>query len=104
MLCLPAQAQTRGGDIDLDYFHPAIDSRGYITVNASQTLGHKDISFGLVTDWGHNILKLDGPAWGMTPAYQAGNTHYEVTDIISPQLQAAFGLLSLTTRPSRARR
>ena len=35
------------GNIPLDTFRPAIDSRGYITVNASQVLGDKELSFGL---------------------------------------------------------
>ena len=37
-----------GGNSDLSTFRPAIDSRGYLTVNASQVLGHKELSFGLV--------------------------------------------------------
>ena len=35
------------GNIDLNAFRPAMDSRGYLTVNASQVLGDKEISFGL---------------------------------------------------------
>ena len=84
-----ARAQT-GGDLDLDSFRPAMDSRGYITVNASQVLANKDISFGLVTDWGHDVLKLSGgPVAG---AYDSGNAAYRVTDVISPTLQVAFGI------------
>ena len=36
-----ARAQV-GGNIDLNAFRPAMDSRGYITVNASQVLGHTE--------------------------------------------------------------
>jgi OmpA-OmpF porin, OOP family len=90
---LTASAQ-RGGDIDIDSFRPAVDSRGYITVNASQTLAHKDLSFGLVTDWGFRVLNLEGPPFGNTPAYKDGNTTYEVENVISPTLQAAFGLFN----------
>src|SRR5262249_59131512 len=67
------------------------DSRGYITINASQTLGSKDISFGLVTDWGHNLLKLTGPPFTQ-PGYETGNAQYIVQDVISPTLQVAFGI------------
>ena len=35
------------GDVPLDTFKPAMDSRGYLTVNASQVLGNKEVSFGL---------------------------------------------------------
>ena len=45
------------GNITLDPFRPAMDSRGYITVNASQVLGDKELSFGLgALDWGHGLL------------------------------------------------
>ena len=41
----PALAQ-EGGNIDLQAFRPAMDSRGYITVNASQVLGPNELSSG----------------------------------------------------------
>ena len=41
-------AQQLAGELDdLSIFRPAIDSRGYLTINASQVLGHKELSFGL---------------------------------------------------------
>jgi outer membrane protein OmpA-like peptidoglycan-associated protein len=70
------------GNVDLNAFRPAMDSRGYITVNASQVLGDKEISFGLgALDWGHSLLKLDG----------MGNT-YSIDDMIGATLIGAFGL------------
>ncbi len=70
------------GNIDLNAFRPAMDSRGYITVNASQVLGDKEISFGLgALDWGHSLLKLDG----------MGNT-YSIDDMIGATLIGAFGI------------
>jgi len=78
----PAGAQTKvGANIDLNSFKPAIDSRGYITVNASQVLGHKELSFGLVTNWGNSVLK-----------FEQGATTYEVLNVISPTIIGAFGL------------
>jgi OmpA-OmpF porin, OOP family len=76
-----ASAQEKGANVDLDAFHPAMDSRGYITVNASQVLGHKELSFGLVTDWGKDMLHLEN-----------GDNTYDVNNIITPTLIAAFGL------------
>ncbi len=75
-----------GGNIDLNAFHHAVDSRGFITANASQVLGAKEFSFGLVTNWGHNVLSF-------TKAGQNGepDTTYEVQNVISPTLQAAAG-------------
>ncbi len=70
------------GNVDLNAFHPAMDSRGYLTVNASQVLGDKEISFGLgALDWGHSLLKLDG----------MGNT-YSIDDMIGATLIGAFGI------------
>jgi OmpA-OmpF porin, OOP family len=77
----PALAQKNGANIDLNAFRPAMDSRGYITINASQVLGHKELSFGLVTNWGRNVLTLE-----------QGENLYEVNNIISPTLIGAYGL------------
>jgi len=70
------------GNIDLNVFRPAMDSRGYLTINASQVLGHNELSFGLgALDWGHNMLNLDG-----------NGAEYSIDNIISATLIAAYGL------------
>ena len=70
------------GNLDLNVFHPAMDSRGYLTINASQVLGDKEVSFGLGSlDWGHHLLKLEG-----------NGATYAIDDIISATLIAAVGL------------
>ncbi|MBA3542219.1 MAG: hypothetical protein H0T79_21570, partial [Deltaproteobacteria bacterium] len=70
------------GNIDLNGFRPAMDSRGYLTINASQVLGDKELSFGLgALDWGHKLLTFDG-----------GTNTYSVDNIISATLIAAFGI------------
>src|SRR4051812_38439154 len=71
------------GNLELSGFRPAMDSRGYITVNASQVLGNKEFSFGLGSlDWGYKLLKFEG----------AGGTTYEGTNIITATLIGAFGI------------
>src|SRR3954462_9005395 len=71
------------GNIDLNVFRPAMDSRGYLTVNASQVLGDRELSFGLGSlDWGHGLLQLDRP----------GGTPYHLDDIISATLIGAYGI------------
>ena len=87
-----AAVAQNGGNIDLQAFRPAMDSRGYITVNASQVLGHKEVSFGLVTNWAKNLLTL-----------REGENTYQVTNIISPTLVGAFGL-NLKGAGGRSRR
>ena len=79
---LPATALAQpAGDLALDTFRPAIDSRGYLTLNASQPLGHKEVSFGLGSlAWGHKLLY-----------FEEGTNTYEVKDVITATLGAAFG-------------
>jgi OOP family OmpA-OmpF porin len=89
----PASAQV-GGDFELDAFRPAIDSRGYVTVNASQVLSHLDLSFGLITDWGYQVLTLEGPPFSGT-GYEAGSSLYKVENVITPTLQAALGIAGI---------
>src|SRR5437868_854732 len=70
------------GNLTLDAFRPAIDSRGYLTVNASQVLGDRELSFGLGSlDWGHHLLSLD-----------ADGKSYSIDDMITATLIAAVGL------------
>ncbi len=76
-----AQSSQQGGNIDLQAFRPAMDSRGFITVNASQVLGHRQLSFGLVTNWGRNVLR-----------FESGEDTYEVSNVLSPTLVGAYGL------------
>ncbi len=36
--------------------HPAMDARGYLTLDGADTLGHEELSFGLGSlDWGHGV-------------------------------------------------
>ena len=71
---IAAQAQDR---LDLQIFRPAIDSKGYVTLNGSQVLGPGDVSFGLVTTWGRDVLRTGSTA---------------IDNILAPQLQAAVGV------------
>ena len=80
----PATAEV-GGNVDLSVFRPAIDSRGYLTINASQVLGHKELSFGLgALDWGHNLLVLDMDG--------ANGNSYKIQNVITATIIAAFGI------------
>jgi OOP family OmpA-OmpF porin len=76
----PAAAQS-GGDIELNVFHWAMDSRGYLTVNSSQPLGHKEFSFGIVTNWGRKLLEFEN-----------GENTLVVENIVTPTFHAAFGV------------
>jgi len=77
-----ARAQDASADaFSLQNFRPAVDSKGYVTVNASQILGHLDFSFGLVASYAHDVLNLS----------QNGN-RFDVEHFLTPQLQGAIGL------------
>ena len=82
-LAIPATAvaQPAAGNVDLDQFRPAIDSRGYLTINASQPLGHLEFSFGLgALDWGYRPLK-----------FEAGGAEFTVDNMVTATLIAAMG-------------
>src|SRR5262245_47650774 len=80
---MPNASAQPAGNIDLSGFRPAIDSRGYLTVNASQVLGHTEFSFGLGSlDWGYKLLDFAGN----------GDHEYVVSNIITATLIAAVGI------------
>ena len=81
-LVVPASVRAQpAGNLPIDTFRPAIDSRGYLTLNASQVLGDKEVSFGLGSlSWGHRLL-----------AFENGAATYSVDNVITATLIAAFG-------------
>src|ERR1700729_795852 len=89
-----ASAQS-AGDPQLDTFRPAMDSRGYFTVNASQTLGDKDVAFGLgALDWGHHLLAFgdqDGGSFFGSKCSANSGPCYSVDNIVTATLIGAFG-------------
>src|SRR5580700_6162044 len=46
-----------GAGLDTHLFRPAMDSKGLFAVNGTDILGNRDISFGLVLDYGHALLR-----------------------------------------------
>ncbi|HSK02966.1 MAG TPA: OmpA family protein [Kofleriaceae bacterium] len=80
---MPAAAAAQSaGNLPIDTFRPAIDSRGYLTINASQPLGHGELSFGLgALSWGRGLL-----------AFEEGDARYSVDNVVTATLGAAFGL------------
>jgi outer membrane protein OmpA-like peptidoglycan-associated protein len=87
----PAQAQLHNAPIDLQIFRPAMDSKGFITLNSSGVLGLGDFSFGLVTTWAAKPLVLNG-----TQPFGGKNNRFAVNDVITPSLQGAVGLTKLS--------
>ena len=82
LLCTITASVASAQSIALDEFRPAIDSRGYLTLNGSQTLDHGEMSFGLGSlQWGRKLL-----------SFESGPTTYSVDDMVSATLVAALGL------------
>jgi OmpA-OmpF porin, OOP family len=76
-----ALADGGGGDVELSAFRPAIDSRGFITVDGADALEPNQLSLGLVSSWARGLLRLDG-----------GGATYAVENVVTPTLIAAYGL------------
>jgi outer membrane protein OmpA-like peptidoglycan-associated protein len=75
LLSATASAQ----QMQLDAFRPAIDSRGYLTLNGSQVLDHTDLSFGLGSlEWGRHLLAMPNGS--------------SIDNMVSATLVAAIGL------------
>jgi outer membrane protein OmpA-like peptidoglycan-associated protein len=84
-LCLcatTARAQdTQGRAFSLETFRPAVDSKGLVSVNASQTLAHLDYSIGFSGSYANRTLSLAD-----------SGVRFDVEHLVTMQLQAAIGL------------
>jgi OmpA-OmpF porin, OOP family len=88
LLAAPGVARAQeGGNIELQTFRPAMDTKGFVTVNGSQVLINKQLSFGLVTNWGRGLLRFERDTGSPD-----GPDVYEVRNMLSPTLVAAVGL------------
>ena len=55
---IPAIPDGNGAGLDTHLFRPALDSKGFFVTNGSDILGKGDLSFGLVIDYGRNLLRV----------------------------------------------
>src|SRR5580692_5403077 len=85
-----AHAQLQIAPVDLEIFRPAMDSKGFITVNSSSVLGQGDISFGLVTSYARKPLVLNGDG-----TFGGQQNKFAVNNLVTPSLQAAVGFTHL---------
>jgi hypothetical protein len=92
-LTAPAHAQVTNAPVDLEIFRPAMDSKGFITLNSSAILGQGDISFGLVTSYARRPLSLTGT--GTVGSMPAETPTFVVENLVRPSLQAAVGFTKL---------
>jgi OOP family OmpA-OmpF porin len=90
---VPAQAQINSAPIDLQVFRPAVDTKGYFTLNGAQILAPLDISFGLITTGAWRPLKLSAGTIDLG-AGQSQNKSLTMKFLLTTTLQAAIGLFS----------
>ena len=81
--------------MDMHLFRPAVDSKGHLSVNGTDILGHLDFSFGLVLDFGHGILPFDGFINdGTLAAADAERTTNLIENYVTGTLHANLGLVN----------
>jgi outer membrane protein OmpA-like peptidoglycan-associated protein len=82
----PSSAHNNGADTHL--FRPAVDSKGFFSVNGSDILGANDVSFGLILDYGRNILRTDDSRVPQTmrPVYGPFDPNTQTQPVIGSQL------------------
>ena len=95
-----AKAQGRAGEIvsapiDLQTFRPAVDTKGYITLNGAQILAPLNVSFGLIATGAWTPLKLDAGniATGGAEAKNQSRS-MSINFLTTFTLQGAIGLFS----------
>ena len=93
-----ARAQLQNAPVDLELFRPAMDSKGFVTVNSSAVLGQWDVSFGLVTSYARRPLQFTGTAPFGRPAEHVLGRHP------GPPVAAGRGRLPEPPAPRRRAR
>src|SRR5687768_17029300 len=91
----------RNGDgMDTHLFRPALDSKGFFSVNGTDILGHGNISFGLVLDYGKSIMRtrnddvpsdIDGNQCDTPACEVAAGDGSGVSALVQNSFQATFG-------------
>jgi OmpA-OmpF porin, OOP family len=56
---VPPVPASNGDGMDTHLFRPAVDSKGFFTVNGTDVLGAGEVSFGLILDYGRNLMRLN---------------------------------------------
>src|SRR5450432_3702592 len=85
-----AKAQLTNAPVDLQMFRPAMDSKGFITLNSSAVLGQFDTSFGLVVSYARKPLAFTSTVGN--PGQKSG---FSVDNVVTPSLQGAVGFTKL---------
>lgn len=74
---------SNGAGMDTHLFRPAIDSRGFFAVNGTEILSANKLSFGMVLDWGHTLMRANADAVG---------TDALIADSFQGTVSASYGI------------
>jgi OOP family OmpA-OmpF porin len=93
-----------GDGFDTHLFRPAMDSKGLFTVNGSDILGANEVSFGLVIDYAHDLLRIPNDAliehsFQGTLQFNYGIANHLVVGLDLP-IDLMSGSQKLTTDPA----
>jgi len=88
-----AQAQIKSAPIDLQVFRPAVDTKGYFTLNGAQILAPLDVSFGMVMTGAWRPLRLSAGTVDLGGGVIQDRS-LTVSYLITTTLQGAIGLFS----------
>ncbi len=88
-----APKSLNGDGADTHLFRPAVDSKGFFSVNGSRILGAKDVSFGLVLDYGRSLLRVREEAKSATGGADCTDqvTCVGVRALVPNSFQGTFG-------------
>ncbi len=97
----PARAQQdqlvpagNGDGMDTHLFRPAVDSKGFFSVNGSDILGANDVSFGLILDYGRNILRTNKDRV-QTATYAGRGANALIRDSFQGTLSFNYGIANM---------
>ncbi len=98
----PAAWAQHGGAIDMQLFRPAVDSKGYITVDGPDTVGHLQLSVGVNVNYGYRPFSLRSTTPGGTWCLNQNictvgqqdyiYSRYQISHLATGNLVAALGL------------
>ena len=98
LLAAPALAQSSAGmtsgGMNGHMFRPAVDTKGYLSVNGTNVLGDGDYSFGLVLDLGHKIMPFNGFVIDYANTVDQGvkRTDHLIDTFVTGTLQFNYGI------------
>ncbi len=98
----PARAQSdhlvpagNGDGMDTHLFRPAVDSKGFFSVNGSDILGANDVSFGLILDYGRNLMRTNKDRVATASGYPGRGANALIHDSFQGTFNFNYGIANM---------